>query len=888
VKGISNLELKIASTKTIEKIVWRSDDTFQHNMADFLLNGNDPFDGATNFQPGITYIFPPPPIFDNRRLFPVNEVFKDPIHLEITYANQADAVHMTIPTHLSHLLQTGQTLADDAGNNVFEISRVEKKAQYRASVYAAFNDNTIGDLTNNHGLTWDRGPGVNAGDITFESDGTFVVAQSAVGKTLPIKATLPASLSRPGLTEATGNVRVLDSWLNATPIATRVTGSPTNLDPANVPNVLFIAEGFTSQTEFERAVISLHSTLRTSDKTMPWKQLFTNSMNAWMLFESSRETAVTILYENVLFDNLALADGTQAHVALPLNDLRVRGNAAVSDTTGLNVADLISQVGLPLPADANANSAQKLTEWQQLFDPNFGNNVGGNDLRFSPDEFNFWRRLSGRKLVEERDTAWGLRCGEKEKVVPDIASNKITFNDEARVQRCNLDLFFSRVRANNATGSLIGESLWGRDPKGKFGKDYGLVVFLVGGAMSIGTRFAEPHFPQGDVNTGIGAGLVDDHVPLSSVAPKLTQSLTFFLWKPAQNIPSFEIDPFPVLADISIGATATVAHELCHSFNLDDEYSVHGRGSIPAGISLKGIYNLQARSDLLVGSQLSGDNVKWRWPRIKKAGVLEIAPTQGPPITVTLRAGHVQQFAADETVCLRQKDLLGTPHADLSSPPLKILSKNDTNRTITMELVDPATVLNVANFGPASLLYVPVKPSGNGNNPTNDTFAEVLSPLLRHQINQTHNPQTHEPCVDEIEGAMDQKVVNLPSDLEKPAEHRRVVGLFSGGKEFACDVYHASGECIMRGITFEEIVRTTGVRQRQTYQFCQVCRYSLVDQIDPLQHLHVDKAYDPEYPLKEKGTPLWLKIVIAIFLAGLAGWGLYELLKKKDENKPPQ
>lgn len=884
VKGISNLELKIASAKAIQKIVWRSDDTFQQDMKAFLLNPNDPFDGAANFNQGITFIFPPAALFDNRRLFPVNEVFKDPLHFEVTYVGEADPVRMTIPTHLPHLMQTGQTLADDAGNNVFEISRVEKRAQYKASVYAAFNDGTIGDLTNDHALAWDRGPGVNVDDITFDGDGAFVVAPSAVGKTLAIKARLPANLSRPGVTEATGNVRVLQSWLNANPTAERLAGSPTNLPIETIPNVLFVAEGFTSKPDFRSAVLSLYDKLRNGPKTTPWNHLFQNRMNAWMLFEESRETAVTLQYENVRFDGLRLADGTQGDVVLPLRDLMQFGTKKVTDNRGLSVTTLIFQVGLPLPADANAAIGPTTTKWQQLFDPNIGQNVNNNDLTFSADEFEYWKKLSNRTLIEERDTAWGLRCGEKPKVVPDLGSNLISFNEDGRLIRSNLDLFLSRVQ-DSASGALIGERLWGRDRDGKFGRDYGLVVFLVGGGRTIGTRLSEPHFPQKSINTGIGVGLVDNYAPLSSVDRHLDQSYPFVLWTRSANVPAIEIAPFPVPADVSIGASATVAHELSHSFNLDDEYSVINRGAITPQVKFDRVYNLQPRSELFAAGAWLGDNIKWRWPRIKKAGVLEVVATQGPPVSVTLRAGDVAQFEVNETVRLRKRDILATPRLDLASPPLKILTKDDATRIITLELVDATTVINAADFGPTSLLYVPVKAPGTGpNNPDGDVFAEVLSPMLRRRIRDS-GPQTPEPCQDLEDGEKQQDPVNLPSDLARPSEatRRRIVGLFAGGKEFACDVFHASGECVMRKETFLETNRSTGLSERRTYQFCHVCRYALVDQIDPKQHLQIDKQYDGEYPQKDKGISLFWKLLILGVLAGIIGYVVYEATKEPDK-----
>ncbi|SFU60472.1 hypothetical protein [Nitrosospira multiformis] len=878
-KGISQLELKLVSTKPIEKITWGSDDTFQHSMGKFLLNGFDPFEGVTNFSQGAAFLFPSSVLFDNRRLFPVNEVFVDPIHLEVKYASQANPVRMTIPTHLIHLIQTGQTFDDGAGNTVFEVSNVEKKAQYKASAYATFDDGTIGDLTNQHGLTWARGAGVDATDIKFDSDGAFEVATSAVTKTLPIMMQLPVRLTGTGVTGATGNVIVRDSWLNATPIAERLAGSPIQLPAAEIPNVLFVAEGFTNRGEFRHAALSVYDKLRNESKTTPWNHLFRNRMNAWMLFEESRESSASYLYESIALENVRVEDGTSRNVALPLWEMIDFGASRLNDSIGLNVSALVSRVGLPLPADAQATRAAKTNEWRQLVDTNFGT---GN-LSFSDDEFNFWRRLSQRILVEERDTAWGLRCGEKPKPYPTVQSNFIALNDEARLQRSNLDLFLSRVRADSVTGDLVGERFWGRDRQGKFGKDYGLVVFLVGGSRSIGARFSETRFPQGLVNTGIGAGMVDARVALSFLGPQFTGTFPFFVWTRTTGAPSFQMDPFPVPPQVSVTAFATIAHELGHSFNLEDEYARIGRLRMPEAEQdrVRSVFNLQGHNDLLTAGQLSGEGIKWRWPRIKKAGVLESAPTVGSQISVILRAGDVGQFVVNETVRFRQRNLR-TPLADLSSPDLKILSKDESNRTVVLEPLI-TTPVNWGAFGPNSLLYAPVKaPTENRNNPMNDVYAEVLSPLLRHQINETHSPQTREPCQEDDKDQQDP--VNLPANLNRPQEHRRIVGLFSGGKGFSCDVYHASGECLMRKETALISQAVGGVitsTDRHTYQFCHVCQYILVDQIDPRQHGEIDKKYDENYPSLDKPTSVLKTVLIIAGVLVLLGLG-YLIAKKSD------
>src|SRR5262249_42249882 len=252
----------------------------------------------------------------------------------------------------------------------------------------------------------------------------------------------------------------------------------------------------------------------------------------------------------------------------------------------------------------------------------------------------------------------------------------------------------------------------------------------------------------------------------------------------------------------------------------------------------------------------------------------------GNTVTVRLKAGHTTQFLVGEEVRLRQRDILKTPLANLSSPELKVLSKNENDNTVVLQALSP---FNPTAFGSGSLLFLPVKaPSEEKNNPLHDKYAEVLSPLLRHRIN-SHEPQTHFPCNQEdLEG--EQNPVNLPSNLSRPNNHRHVIGLFSGGKGFSCGIYHPSGECIMRREfkavreTFVEGLGLTRFQGREIYQFCHVCRYSLVDQINPLWHAKIDADYDEIYPQLGLSTLKKLGIGVLVIIGVVAvGYGIKKL-----------
>ena len=59
----------------------------------------------------------------------------------------------------------------------------------------------------------------------------------------------------------------------------------------------------------------------------------------------------------------------------------------------------------------------------------------------------------------------------------------------------------------------------------------------------------------------------------------------------------------------------------------------------------------------------------------------------------------------------------------------------------------------------------------------------------------------------------------------------RVIGLYEGGAQYTCGVYHPAGFCLMRN------------NNDDAAELCVVCRYVLADVIDPSAHSLVEEAY---------------------------------------------
>ena len=118
----------------------------------------------------------------------------------------------------------------------------------------------------------------------------------------------------------------------------------------------------------------------------------------------------------------------------------------------------------------------------------------------------------------------------------------------------------------------------------------------------------------------------------------------------------------------------------------------------------------------------------------------------------------------------------------------------------------------------------------------------ILHPVVIKAINDTGNPtnaapgEPHDRACTTGSTPVPTPARNIPASSAsfKPPKHTHlIVGIYETGATFRCGVYHPAGACAM---TSEK--DATG--QTVAREFCHVCRYGLVDQIDPAQHGDID------------------------------------------------
>lgn len=673
---------------------------------------------------------------------------------------------------------------------------------YRFSVRAQFDNSIVGDITNMPNLVWS--PAVNVDP----SDGNLILkAGDTSSDIINITVTLPAPI---GGRTALGTMLLGDAWDAANPIDISIVvggGWPGTINPAKVPNVLLLGDGFTNanRTAFNQYVNSLVQFLKINPLNKPYDVLST-SMNFWTAFLPSRETGISVNGE--IYPVGDDADLKARYVPGPKKP--PSGHAGI-----WSLSQLIYMVGLPLLTDDKSNSARSnndiKTEWQQLIDVDPNPHVNNRLI-------NRWRKLAKRSLIDQTDSYLGVRSGD---MVSDPSDMKDINLSKSRISRDNMDHLLRTLR--DPRGVPV-QDLWAKTALGTKPNNYDLVCIVVAGngraLNSDGYFFVDV---VEDIKIARNSGNTGYHFNYSNT-----------------DIPNTANN------DIS----RTFAHELTHSFAIGDEYGE--REGPPVGLTSQKVDedgNLTLIADARNGSNdIDGNEIKWNWHRIKKAAQISetIVDVGGGKFRVPLILGQGYQFALGDTVHLRFREYpKPLPKRPKLSPPLEITSPEPTSSTVHVK-VKPAVVFNypniintgqfVAEFTPGSIIYIPTLAPESVRNSNSYPYAEIVAKNIKDFITTSKKPLTTFPSVVDDNNVQQPRItgVSLPDCFSR---HRpQIVGLYSGGKGYHKGIFHPTGNCLMRDS------HTDGK------EICAVCRYVLVDIIDPQKHSGIDREYDKIYP----------------------------------------
>jgi hypothetical protein len=669
--------------------------------------------------------------------------------------------------------------------------------QARLTVLAHFDDDVVGDVTYSsvfNAIGWES----SDRSVQVSDEGVITGSPAA-------RATITARWEGQ---VATAQVLINPERLAAPRDVELIAGSAPFAP--SVPNVLFLSEGYPDTTMnrmlFQQVTDDMVRQIKTLGLLQPYPII---PINFWRRFIGSRETGETTLYALRVDRTSGRNRGQEFPEAALVGDPPVAGSAPYQ------LGELIYAAGLPVPADSGVDLPAKQSQWVTVFPDEVGNRMVGNTTVFDA-----WKALAGYRLANERDTAFGLAIGERPRARRLNAQRVASWNPR-RTTRAHLDQLLGALSYSGLPG------LGRRWVTG--GPDYRLIFALMAGARRAGGTTKEPPL--------VACSLSSD-TAVDYTAPALGETVLT-----GHGIPATAV------ADV----VSTVAHETGHSFHLADEYG-EGAGTPPptTGSDQGNVQTTAALGGGVSGTPrasrgMQASLIKWRWPRIRHVAFTAAAPVRGPAtgqILLQMRPGH--GIRDGEFVRLRRWPLYQFPEMPSRLLQVGRATGGDLDHlTLWEQSVDlPSTgvipPLDVSRYPADSLLIVPVRfpPSG----PAASSYdLPLVAPVILEYLGSVANGGR--PMADPTPHAYDEVLPRLPTGRRHrpwPMLHSRIIGLYEGGAEiYSVGVMRPAGLCCMR---------TNFATSGTLAPFCQVCRYLMVDLLQPLRHGTIDLEYDAEYP----------------------------------------
>jgi hypothetical protein len=706
---------------------------------------------------------------------------------------------------------------------------------YRFTAVAEFDDDTVGDITAHHGLTWST-PGTAAPQI--DPDGFLtVISSDVVGTIIPVVATTSAPW---GLKTGSAKAVVAAPWSAGPSLAaTLVEGPPSAwmtvaMQADLSANVLLLGIGFPDEDNdaFETLIAAACRQIKRDLITRPYDVL-SDSINFWRARAPAKTRGVNVRSEVVV----AGAAATRALNVTPAT--RPPGNGP------WDVSHVMFAAGLPMPADFGREVVDIRDDFAKRVDAQWALAVN-DETSLTGDTIREWRLQGKRMLVDAIDGFFPVVVGVPPSVQSDEPLAFMYYPSGYRGTDRHLDAFLTSIVADNGATVSGGRPLGTVWSSAGFTFDNRRLVVMIGA-----TAQGRANFP----------GKV-----LMSMGQEGYWNVEPVLGRKAVRLKVLAID-LPFLDSRTLWRVT--AHELGHAFNLGDEYAFSAATFTepdPFGIEFEKWSNVLSLASVLKPadagapppppgtSKISGELIKWRWPRIRHAAVITDPPTEvAGDFVYPLAPRHGFQFSATDPltgkvgtkVRLRARTPgeplrrfttnivpSGSPFVEVSDSEFIVDAISPAGDSVTLRKISgDETQVTLNRFKAGSLIFEPVVPSA-AFTPAEYPFAEILTIGVRKWITARGASDPIFECNPDLEFLFPGKL-QLP-DFDafpftfSPRNNARLIGLYKSGGGFACGTYHPAGLCMMRQDTgFDE--------------FCAVCRYALVDFIDPTGHADIEK-----------------------------------------------
>ena len=704
--------------------------------------------------------------------------------------------------------------------------------QVRFALRARFDDDSVGDITDWIGIDWKTTRGTTATNNIEPSDGRLTIQAGDIAAA-PITVSAKLVLF-PALAAATATLRVIEPWKPEAPIEARLVpggGWPKPFALQAVPNVLFLPDGFPSgeKEAFYTYVDSLVAFIKKDPLCKPYDVL-ANSINFWAAFIPSDDVGTGgVTWGSEVF--AIVGKGTPFVFAIdkPIRPL----DAPVEPIWDRD--RLIYEIGLPRPSDrpaATRTNTAIMTDLDTLFGVAYRAHLPpkADDAMKLIDT---WRDLGTRRILDDLDTPLGVMSGAPR---VDVYHNLFDLNPDRMTREHLNDLLAALRDRDAATSGVQLNNVWTDSTK----RNYDLICIITVG--------------QGRAQNSDGYFMLDQETLLQGCTLTGVNDI---------------VPTGPFLKGTAEGNEPRVfVHELSHSIDLGDEYGGFNDRPLFAAEVEHGhrtYCNLQSPSSLKVGGDITGEEIKWRWPRIRWAAEIigALQDEGGGMFSAPIRMSHAFGFPVGEIVHLRFRDIdfaWRDVHYDeqsaylvklpLVSVPLKLVETFDTGTPpvkhvrlhvesgVAFPYPAASTVLAanfVAKFPAGSIVYQPTKAPAGVFNASTYPYAELIAKNVMEQVTFLHaalgrtNKDLSLPELPMV-GSMATIRKGFPN-----ASLPFMVALYEGGSGNVTGIFHPTGNCMMND-------QGSGAR------FCHVCKYVLVDAIDPSRHLFIDPDADEIYP----------------------------------------
>lgn len=751
------------------------------------------------------------------------------------------------------------------GNDSVTTALDSQLAHAQPSIYGRFKEDpsgtdVVGDITGHGFITLATTTSADATKVAVAPlDRLCGVAPTAVPVMVTGKfagqSTLPAMTQpKPPLP-----VRVVDYGGERELTAVQTTDLT---HPEEKCNLVFLAEGFveTDRGLFDRIVKRAVHELFTKPRHEPYNLLQSN-FNVFSRFEASQEQQATSGFQ------VTDSGGTGAFPGMPIPFEKHRSETERRDLYTL--FNLIQVVGLPMHGETRS-ADQLLALWRTL--PDF------QESKVDAGLIDAWRAHRSEGTLQASDTFFGTYLGARwadgnssgvVAVAPPPASDKLDDANLAPFIRRLHDFYVHRIsvsltldprrhppelyadealpnpgtslvrylaglRTGPPRNALVGPS-WVPDTT-TVKRSRGLVVLVTQEPMLAGKNINDA--------TMVALGLNNDDLLEARYDPNSLVKRRV----PISELKSFQ-QPDGIVAFNKF--IDTLAHEIAHSFNLGDEYE-NRESDDPSQSAMKPTEDLSQDNVSRLGflhtdNQLRGidvDKVKWSvLPRMRVSGRMLTDSTLTPEGLLQVTVGPAEigvwvkvQKDPNHEVRIRNRNV----KPDNQQLPLLFdVNSYLEDLKIVQPPVESTGTLVLGGFSPGllpsfkagSVVYVPLR--DKNNTPLVAMEQKVLA-FLRDQGNQ-HNL----PLNVDTDHVIVHDGPDSPRDIphfKPPCRSARLVGLFEGANHFAGGYYRPTGTCKMRD---QHLAEEHG-------EFCFVCKWLMVNLIDPAKHAVLDAKFYPE------------------------------------------